>query len=51
MNTISVVGVDIAKSVFQVCVWNVDGSVAWNKKNLSFQIAGYHPTVRTVLSH
>lgn len=32
MNTIRVVGVDIAKSVFQVCVWNVDGSVAWNKK-------------------
>lgn len=32
MNTIRVVGVDIAKSVFQVCVWNVDGSVALNKK-------------------
>lgn len=32
MNTIRVVGIDIAKSVFQVCVWMVDGSVAWNKK-------------------
>ena len=34
MNTIRVVGIDIAKSVFQVCVWMVDGSVAWNKKYL-----------------
>lgn len=32
MNTIRVVGIDIAKSVFQVCVWMVDGSVAWTKK-------------------
>ncbi|WP_049596279.1 IS110 family transposase, partial [Yersinia aldovae] len=32
MNTIRVVGIDIAKSVFQVCVWMVDGSVAWNRK-------------------
>lgn len=32
MSTISVVGIDIAKSVFQVCVWMNDGSVAWNKK-------------------
>ena len=32
MNTIRVVGIDIAKSVFQVCVWMTDGSVAWNKK-------------------
>ncbi|KFC06152.1 transposase [Trabulsiella guamensis ATCC 49490] len=32
MNTIRVVGIDIAKSVFQVCVWMDDGSVAWNKK-------------------
>nr|WP_235896851.1 IS110 family transposase [Yersinia thracica] len=32
MNTIRVVGIDIAKSVFQVCVWMIDGSVAWNKK-------------------
>jgi transposase len=32
MNTIRVVGIDIAKSVFQVCVWMVDGSAAWNKK-------------------
>ncbi|ENV3754371.1 TPA: hypothetical protein ACW45H_003609 [Salmonella enterica subsp. enterica serovar Newport] len=32
MNTIRVVGTDIAKFVFQVCVWINDGSVAWNKK-------------------
>lgn len=32
MNTIRVVGIDIAKSVFQVCVWMIDGSVAWNRK-------------------
>jgi len=32
MNTIRVVGIDIAKSVFQVCVWMLDGSVAWNRK-------------------
>ncbi|VUS49199.1 hypothetical protein SB6420_01585 [Klebsiella pasteurii] len=32
MNTIRVVGINIAKSVFQVCVWMNDGSVAWNKK-------------------
>ena len=32
MNTIRVVGIDIAKSVFQVCVWMVDGSIAYNKK-------------------
>ncbi|WP_227739219.1 IS110 family transposase [Yersinia artesiana] len=32
MNKIRVVGIDIAKSVFQVCVRMVDGSVAWNRK-------------------
>ncbi|WP_267436338.1 hypothetical protein [Erwinia psidii] len=32
MNKLSVVGIDIAKSVFQVCVWMIDGSVAWNRK-------------------
>lgn len=32
MSRIRVVGIDIAKSVFQVCAWMVDGSVAWNKK-------------------
>lgn len=32
MNTIRVVGIDIARSVFQVCVWMIDGSVAWNRK-------------------
>ncbi|MGK7630847.1 hypothetical protein ACSRCY_23345, partial [Salmonella enterica] len=25
-------GIDIAKSVFQFCVWMDGGSVAWNKK-------------------
>lgn len=34
MSTIRVVGIDIAKSVFQVCIWMADGSVAWNKKSL-----------------
>ncbi|HHE7966794.1 hypothetical protein NAH04_15295 [Serratia marcescens] len=32
MNTIRVVGIDIAKSVFHVYVWMDDGSEAWNKK-------------------
>nr|MCA6222591.1 IS110 family transposase [Photorhabdus antumapuensis] len=32
MNTIKVVGIDLAKNVFQVCVWLTDNSVAWNKK-------------------
>lgn len=32
MSTIRVVGINIAKSVFQICVSMVDGSVAWNKK-------------------
>ena len=32
MNTTRVVGIDIAKSVFQICVWMVDGSVTWNRK-------------------
>lgn len=32
MNKITVVGIDITKSVFQVCVWMVNGSVAWNRK-------------------
>lgn len=31
MNTIGATGIDIAKSVFQVCVWMDDGSVVWNK--------------------
>lgn len=29
---IKVVGVDLAKNVFQICVWLDDGSVAWNRK-------------------
>lgn len=32
MNKIRVVGIDIAKSVFQACVWMIDGSIAWNRK-------------------
>ncbi|MBD2806917.1 IS110 family transposase, partial [Xenorhabdus sp. ZM] len=32
MNTIKVVGIDLAKNVFQVCVWSTDNSVTWNKK-------------------
>ncbi|KZQ70235.1 hypothetical protein A3N56_14675 [Klebsiella aerogenes] len=32
MNKIRVVGIDIAKSVFQVCAWMIDDSVAWNRK-------------------
>lgn len=32
MNSIKLIGIDLAKSVFQVCVWMADGSVAWNKK-------------------
>lgn len=32
MNKIRVVGIDIAKSVFQVCVWMIDDSVARNRK-------------------
>lgn len=46
MNTIRVVGIDIAKSVFQVYLWMDDGSVAWNK-NLTLQIAEYRSTIRT----
>ncbi|CNL85239.1 hypothetical protein [Yersinia aldovae] len=32
MNKIKVVGIDIAKSVFQVCAWMSDGSIASNRK-------------------
>ncbi len=32
MSTIRVVCTDITKSVFQICVWRADASVAWNKK-------------------
>lgn len=27
-----VIGIDLAKSVFQVCVWMNDGSIAFNRK-------------------
>lgn len=32
MNEIKVIGIDLAKSVFQVCVWMSDGSIAFNRK-------------------
>ena len=32
MNTIKVIGIDRAKSVFQVCVWMNDGAIASNRK-------------------
>ncbi len=32
MNMIKVVGIDLAKNVFQVCVWMEDGSIASNRK-------------------
>jgi len=32
MNAIKVIGIDLAKSVFQVCVWMSDGSIAFNRK-------------------
>lgn len=32
MNSIKVIGIDLAKSVFQVCVWMSGGSIAFNRK-------------------
>jgi len=32
MSTIKVIAVDLAKSVFQVCVWMNDWSIAFNRK-------------------
>lgn len=32
MNAIKVIGIDLAKSVFQVCLWMNDGSIAFNRK-------------------
>lgn len=32
MNAIKVIGIDLAKSVFQVCVWMNGGSIAFNRK-------------------
>lgn len=32
MNSIKVIGIDLAKSVFQVCVRMSDGSIAFNRK-------------------
>lgn len=30
--TIQVVGIDLSKSIFQVCVLQQDGSITWNRK-------------------
>ncbi|ENH6781890.1 hypothetical protein [Vibrio parahaemolyticus] len=27
-----VVGIDLTKSIFQVCVWHQDGRISWNSK-------------------
>ena len=32
MNLIKVIGIDLAKSVFQICVWMNDESIAFNRK-------------------
>ncbi|OTA18546.1 transposase [Xenorhabdus vietnamensis] len=32
MDTTKVVGIDLAKNVFQVCIWIEDGSVDWHRK-------------------
>jgi len=32
MNEIKVIGIDLAKSVFQICVWMSDGNIASNRK-------------------
>lgn len=32
MNEIKVIGIDLAKSVFQICVWINDGNIASNRK-------------------
>lgn len=32
MSTLKVVAIDLAKSVFQICVWMNDGTIAWNRK-------------------
>lgn len=32
MNSIKVIGIDLAKSVFQICVWMNDGSIVFNRK-------------------
>lgn len=32
MDTIRVVSINFAASVFQVCVWMADGAIVWNKK-------------------
>lgn len=32
MNSIKVIDIDLTKSVFQVCVWMSDGSIAFSRK-------------------
>lgn len=32
MNKIKGIGIDLAESVFQVCIWMSDGSIASNRK-------------------
>lgn len=53
MRTIRVVGIDITKSVFQVYVWMVDGSIIWNRKisrqKLQCTLCQYEPSTLTVM--
>jgi transposase len=37
---ISIVGIDLAKNVFQVCALSVDGTIAWNRKVLRAKLSG-----------
>jgi len=37
---ISIVGIDLAKNVFQVCALSVDGTIAWNRKVSRAKLAG-----------
>ena len=37
---ISIVGIDLAKNVFQACALSVDGTIAWNRKVSRAKLAG-----------
>jgi len=37
---ISIVGIDLAKNVFQVCALSVDGTIAWNRKVSRAKLSG-----------
>jgi hypothetical protein len=37
---ISIVGIDLAKNVFQVCALSVDGTIAWNRKISRAKLSG-----------